>query len=167
MTTLNIFFDGSCEPQNPGGIVGYGWVAKIGSKVIEQGYGVAYKGGESATNNVGEYMGLIAAMIWAVAEVNDLEWIGWPRIDKIVFRGDSQLVVNQMNGKYRVRNRNLKPMGATSTLLHRALKRRVPEIEYQWVPRKQNKQADKLANKYIDDGLLDRSPLTERLELDG
>ena len=55
---ISIFFDGACEPVNPGGTASYGWVIKKDGKTILSGSGIVGSG-EGMTNNVGEYHGLI------------------------------------------------------------------------------------------------------------
>jgi ribonuclease HI len=83
------------------------------------------------TNNVAEYEGLLAAARWLNDEEID---------EKIQIRGDSELVIKQMKGEYRVNS-------ATS-------KRYVPqikellvgkEVSFQWVPREKNEEADRLS----------------------
>ena len=60
-----------------------------------------------ATNNVAEYNGLLAALRWAVAEQQ-------PRVH---IRADSELLVKQMRGEYKVKHPGLQPLYAQARLL--------------------------------------------------
>lgn len=89
-----------------------------------------------ATNNVAEYRGLLAALTWAVGHgVKSLE-----------IRSDSQLLVRQMAGMYRVKNAGLVPLFTEA----RALAARIPRVRYTHVRREQNTEADRLANEAMD-----------------
>jgi ribonuclease HI len=88
------------------------------------------------TNNVAEYRGLIAGLEAALA-------LGARRVE---VRMDSELLVRQAIGRYRVRSPGLIP-------LHRrvlALRSRFDEVVFRHVPREQNKLADALANQALD-----------------
>ncbi len=90
----------------------------------------------TATNNVAEYRGLLAALAWAVEHgVRTLE-----------VRSDSELLVRQMLGVYRVKNAGLKPLFNEA----RALSVRIPRVRFTHVRREQNAEADRLANEAMD-----------------
>ena len=127
---ITIHFDGLCYPKNPGGVAAYGYLAHRDGKLIHQGFRAVGEG-KGMTNNVAEYEGLMAAAQWIADEQID---------EQIVIKGDSELVIKQMNGQYRVNS-------ATS-------KKYVPEIKkllqgkdvsLVWVPREENEEADKLS----------------------
>ena len=100
-----------------------------------------------ATNNVAEYAGLIAALALA-------HRLG---IENLTIFSDSQLLVRQMLGQYRVKAAHLKPL-----FLHASkLRRQIPKVEIRHVGRDDNSLADGLANRAIDE----RSPLPEWMEL--
>ena len=88
------------------------------------------------TNNVAEYRGCIAALSrlksWGLA--------------RAIVRLDSELVVKQLNGQYKVRQPHLKPLVAEALGLRRAF----TEVRIEHVPRKQNAIADGLANAALD-----------------
>lgn len=90
-----------------------------------------------ATNNVAEYTALIIGLEEARRhDVQDLE-----------IRMDSKLVVEQMNGKWRIKHPNLKPLAIQAgALLASFSKRRISHI-----PRHENAIADALANRAIDE----------------
>jgi ribonuclease HI len=93
---LILYFDGLCEPQNPGGWVCYGWVLQDGDRVVASGRGVARGPGPDSTNNVAEYAALIAGLE-ALARL-DLGAQG------VEVRGDSQLVIHQVSGEWQCRS---------------------------------------------------------------
>lgn len=89
-----------------------------------------------ATNNVAEYQGLIEGL--RAARGCD------PAV--VTVRMDSKLVVEQMAGRWRVKHENLQPLAAQA----RQLAAELPAPEFVWVPREQNKHADRLANAAMD-----------------
>ncbi|ALU11416.1 ribonuclease H [Ignicoccus islandicus DSM 13165] len=129
-----MYFDGLCEPKNPGGVATYGFVAKSDGRVICKGKGVVGAGflGDDVTNNVAEYTALIRG----------LECLKEKGIKKVKIRGDSQLVIRQLKGEYRVRSERMKP-------LYRKAMELLKDFEYQleWVPRELNKEADQLSRE--------------------
>ena len=127
---ITIYFDGLCYPKNPGGVAAYGYLVYRDEELLWKGFGGVGQG-RGMTNNVAEYEGLKAAALWLVDEGIE---------DKIVIKGDSELVIKQMKGQYKVSS-------ATS-------KKYVPEIKkllegkdvsFAWVPREENEEADKLS----------------------
>ena len=88
------------------------------------------------TNNVAEYNACLLALELAAD-------FGVPRVK---VRMDSELVVKQMNGEYRVKNENLKPLAAKV----RELADGFESVTWEFVPREKNKAADKLANEALD-----------------
>lgn len=89
-----------------------------------------------ATNNVAEYRGAIAALRAALALCpTELE-----------LRMDSELIVRQVQGRYRVRNATLRPLYVEL----RALIDTLDEFQISHVPREQNQRADALANAALD-----------------
>jgi len=89
-----------------------------------------------ATNNVAEYSALIAGLRRA-AEVGAHE---------LEVRSDSELMVKQMRGDYRVKNRALQDLFLEASKLARQLDR----VEYTHVRREQNTLADRLVNDALD-----------------
>ncbi|MFC2015032.1 ribonuclease HI family protein [Chloroflexota bacterium] len=85
-----------------------------------------------ATNNQAEYRALIAALEKAIG-------LGINRAD---IRSDSELVVRQINGKYRVKNASLKPLYQQV----KQLQSQLTGFSIVHVPREQNKEADNLAS---------------------
>ena len=89
-----------------------------------------------STNNVAEYNGLLAALKWAVDH-------GY---EEVQIRADSELLVKQMRGEYRVKHPGLQPLAARARLLASQLRR----VTFQHVRREQNKEADRLSNLGMD-----------------
>jgi ribonuclease HI len=92
----------------------------------------------STTNNVAEYMALLAGLERA-RELGARE---------IEVRSDSELMVRQMSGKYKVRNEALQALHARAHELAAGFER----VRYVHVRREQNRDADRLANRAIDAG---------------
>ena len=107
--------------------------APDGGKIVE----IAKRIGRE-TNNIAEYYSLIAALDYAAAH----------SIRALRVRSDSELLVRQMQGRYRVKNADLKPLHERALKLARGLDYFV--IEH--VPREQNGAADALANLALDGG---------------
>jgi len=88
------------------------------------------------TNNVAEYAALLAALKYAIEA----------DASTVLVRSDSELLVRQIKGVYRVKHPGLIP-------LHEAAKRlmaRLPEVRVEHVRREQNRDADRLANQAMD-----------------
>ena len=104
----------------------------------EDGGELAARGGTigRATNNVAEYRGAIAA-VEAALELG---------ADELELRLDSELVVRQLEGRYRVKNRQLKPLFERL----QELIDRLDRFRAVHVPRERNRRADALANEALD-----------------
>ncbi len=113
------------------------------------GYGVRVEGPDGvvlddlhgalgiATNNIAEYNGLLAALHWAVARGER----------SVRIRADSELLVKQMRGEYRVKNEGLKPLFLQAC----ALIRQIGDVQFEHVRREFNKEADRLSNLGMDE----------------
>jgi len=129
-------FDGLCEPKNPGGVATYGFVIRDeNGKIICEGKGVIGAGfmGDDVTNNVAEYTALIKAL--ECLNKNNLN-------DKVVIMGDSQLVIKQLKGEYKVRSERIRPLFEKAKKLLEGL-----DYELVWVPRRLNEYADELSRE--------------------
>jgi ribonuclease H / adenosylcobalamin/alpha-ribazole phosphatase len=89
-----------------------------------------------ATNNVAEYRGLVAGMEKAAQ-------LGVRELDVV---SDSELLVKQMRGEYRVRNEALRDLWEQAN----ALERRFARVRYRAVRRAHNELADRLVNEALD-----------------
>jgi ribonuclease HI len=90
-----------------------------------------------ATNNVAEYNGLLAALTWALEH-------GHTRVH---VKADSQLLVEQMNGNYRVKNAGLQPLYADAV----RLASRIGTVTFEHIRRELNTEADRLSNVGMDE----------------
>ena len=89
-----------------------------------------------ATNNVAEYQALIAGLEMALDH----------GARRLIVYADSELVVRQLNGQYRVRNEDLAALHEQALRLLREL----PDAQVKHIPREQNAEADRLVNQAID-----------------
>ena len=133
---IEIYFDGLCQPINPGGIACYAFVVKSDGKTIYSDYGVATEPfSRDSTNNVAEYTGLAKALEWLI-ENNLIS-------DKVEINSDSQLIVNHLRGLYRVKAKRIIPLYQKVLVL----KSKFHDLQIHWVPREENKEADMLSNE--------------------
>ena len=117
---------------NPGPAA-YAYVLEAEDGTVLAAYGEAIG---VATNNVAEYSALVAGLEKAVEiGVNELEVIS-----------DSELMVKQMRGEYRVKNEALRDLSAHASRLAGKL----GSVSYRAVRREQNKLADQLVNEALD-----------------
>jgi ribonuclease HI len=123
-----LFFDG-CSKGNPGR-AGAGAVIydASGNEVFAESVFAGY----STTNNEAEYTGLILGLNAALK----------CGIVELQVRGDSQLVIRQMQGKYRVNSPKLVPLHQCAT----TLASKFAKIDYEHVYRDKNQRADALSN---------------------
>jgi len=129
---LTAFIDGSCY-GNPGK-AGFGIILKTEDGVVLRRLG-RYIG--EATNNIAEYAALIGC----------LELAGSYPVKKITVFSDSQLLVKQFSGEYRIKKQHLRE-------LHRRImewrRNHTVAIDVQHISREQNVEADRLARKAVD-----------------
>lgn len=100
---------------------------------------IATKGGAflgTVTNNVAEY----EALLWGLRAARALG------ANELLVKADSELVVKQMRGEYRVKNEGLKPLFCEAQALRRAF----DAVEFSHVRRAENAEADALANDAMD-----------------
>ncbi|PPS90286.1 bifunctional RNase H/acid phosphatase [Streptomyces sp. MH60] len=106
------------------------------------------------TNNVAEYRGLLAGLR-AARELDP---------DAAVHvRMDSKLVVEQMSGRWKIKHPDMKPLAAEAARVFPP-----GRVTYEWIPRANNKHADRLANEAMDAGARGEqwSPSTSTADLD-
>ena len=129
---MEIFCDGACEPVNPNGYATWGFVA-YGENGFEKHAAHGLIGhGSGMTNQVAEYTAVIEALKWAY---------------KAGYRGftiktDSQLVVNQVKGAWKVNAEHLRKFVDRAV---KGLQACESQGRIEWVPREQNMRADELS----------------------
>ena len=126
-----LFTDGGAR-GNPGPAA-YGFVleAEDGTVLDARGEAIGV-----ATNNVAEYSALVAGLSRAVAA----------GVSELDVRSDSELMVKQMRGEYRVKNRDLQSLFLDASRAARQIGR----VTYTHVRREHNELADRLVNEALD-----------------
>jgi ribonuclease HI len=140
---IEAYFDGACEPKNPGGHASWGAVVYLnGGEVWARSGYVGH--GPTMSNNVAEYSGLIALLehltgstLFAVITCQV----------PVTIRGDSKLVVMQMKGLWHVKRGLYTPYYRQAVLLARAFADGA--LKFEWVPREQNERADELSKDVL------------------
>lgn len=128
---LQLHFDGGSR-GNPG-------PAGIGVSISDESGKPIYEMGDflgTCTNNVAEYTALVRGVAAAIA-------LG---ATKLLVKADSELVVKQVNGIYKVKSPDLKPLHEEAL----RLMRKIPDVHVTHVYRKGNSRADALANYAMD-----------------
>ena len=124
---IEVYTDGLalCNP----GIGTYGLVIYRDGKRIREDCAIV---GTDVTNNYAEYEGLVQA----------LRFLDKYRKEKIIIRSDSKLLVNQMRGEWKVKK------GRYLEKYHEAVRlaEGFESLEFEWIPREKNEEADRLSN---------------------
>lgn len=134
MAKTIIYTDGGSR-NNPGqAAIGVSVVNEQGDELFAASQAIGI-----ATNNEAEYQGFITSLEWVQAhatEITELEW-----------RLDSQLVVQQLQGNWKIKEMRLQQLASQAQAVLRNLK--FP-YKITYVPRAQNKRADQLVNQALD-----------------
>ena len=129
-----IFFDGGCAPKNPGH-AGFAVVVRLDGKkhILSRYIGIH-------TNNFAEYTGLIVSVKYA-------KELGATSVE---IYSDSQLVVKQINGEWKIKSDDVRPLAIQAKDL---LMRHYPMAwELKWVPREKNVLADHYCTLALNHG---------------
>jgi ribonuclease HI len=127
---ITVYFDGLCYPKNPCGVAAYGYLIYRDGEIMHKGFGAVGEG-VGMTNNVAEYEGLKAAVQWL--KDNEIK-------EKIAIKGDSQLVIRQMNGEWKINSAtSRKYVPAIGSMLEGM------DVSFMWIPREENEEADGLS----------------------
>ena len=93
MNEYRAWFDGACEPVNPGGTASFGVVIKgVDGTVLLRDHGVVGIG-KAMSNNVAEYAGVL----------HILKHLSSRQPGRVTIHGDSNLVINQPSGRWRIK----------------------------------------------------------------
>jgi ribonuclease HI len=135
MSEYVLNFDGSIS-KNPGGFAACGYVLKKNGVIIDQ---EAYKIGEGPfSNNYAEFYG-------AYLGLQEARWLVEPK-DKIFVRGDSQLAINVLAGRWKSDSLKLYyPAYEKADNITKLLRKMGCYVDFSWVPRKMNQEADELS----------------------
>jgi ribonuclease HI len=131
-----LFFDGLCEPINPGGTPSYGWLLQtFDGTVLHEGMGIAPKE-QPQTNNTAEWIACLEGIRFAKTLP----------LARLEIHGDSQLVIHQLNRKWQCKKPHLaKFRDECLTLLVGT------DWVASWVPREENEHADKLSRQAYEE----------------
>jgi ribonuclease HI len=131
---LKAWIDGASR-GNPGEAAIGGYVlSDTGEKLFEFGHRIGV-----ATNNIAEYRALEYMLRWVEKSTQ-----GGDSISGLVVHSDSELLVRQMTGKYKIKSKNLKP-------LYEMVRKLIDElpfpVKFVHILRLDNREADRLANR--------------------
>jgi ribonuclease HI len=139
MSVLQLYSDGGSR-SNPGpsglGIAGY-HVGVDGNRecIFEKGVFI-----ENCSNNFAEYLALIQALNYAAeADYQNIECYS-----------DSKLIVEQVNGRWRVKSNDLKELATSAITRIQRMRKEGKQVTVIWIPREKNVHADSLANLAMD-----------------
>lgn len=143
MTTDGWLFTVYCD----GGARGNPGEAALGLVVYDESRKLLVAKGKPigvATNNVAEYKAVIEGLTWLLGKIKT-------EGARVRFFLDSQLVVNQLNGVFKVKEARLRELVVQAKILEGELREREGvEVHYRFVPRHKNFLADKLVNLALD-----------------
>src|SRR5215831_16782417 len=138
---IEAWFDGACEPVNPGGTASYGVIIMQNGETLHECAAVyAPPDGGQTSNNVAEYAAFIAALEYLLDNALTSE--------RVVIRGDSNLVVQQMLGNWAIRKGAYVPLARHAQQL---LRKCPVQPELRWIPREENEEADRLSKAALAD----------------
>jgi ribonuclease HI len=130
---LTIFTDGASR-GNPGpASYGFAITSEDGKVLYEEGKYIGI-----ATNNVAEYSAVLTALQHVTENITS--------VSAVNFFADSRLVVEQLSGRFKIKNENLRKL----IIEIKALEQKIGRVTYTHVYREKNKIADKLANMALD-----------------
>jgi ribonuclease HI len=131
-THWKLFIDGASR-NNPGPSGAGVYISNEGVPIVQEGYFLGVK-----TNNQAEYYALLLGIFI-------IQKLICPQ-DTVLIISDSLLLVRQLEGRYKVKHPHLKPMHAVAKKALQTM-----HVDVMHVLREQNKKADQLANRGIDD----------------
>lgn len=104
------------------------------------------------TNNQAEYEALLTALRELVRRQETQTLAAVP--PEIVIRTDSELLFSQMTGRYRIKDSQLAALAWEA----KKLMSRLPKVRFERIPRNENREADKVANRVLDRALKSQAP---------
>ena len=138
MSEFICFFDGACAPTNPGGAMGMGALIYNDKEEIVYQDSRFREARKENTNNVAEYGALWYVLDWFIKNDNHAA--------KIIIYGDSQLVINQMSGAWRIKEGAYTKAAWTC----KAMRDRFLNVKFKWIPREDNEMCDALSKAALD-----------------
>jgi ribonuclease HI len=137
MNDYLVWFDGACGPVNPGGTATFGVVVRDGNgTVLLKEHGLVGEG-STMSNNVAEYAGVLHLLKYLA-----------PRLPgKVTIHGDSNLVINQLSGKWRIKKGLYLSIAAETKELLAHLLGLGWQVNFRWIPRERNEECDTLSKE--------------------
>ena len=146
VVTMRCHFDGACEPMNPGGNMGIGAFAAIEENELFT-YSEFILAAKRNSNNVAEYKGFIAVAKFLIEYIKT----NIHSVERIDIRGDSNLVIQQLNGNWRIKQGYYTDYAKYAKLLFLEItalcNAKKIQLSLKWVPRTMNGRADELSKK--------------------
>lgn len=131
-------FDGSAWP-NPGGTAAYGYILFRGKQMINSGHGLIGSG-PKVSNNMAEHFAAAKGL------ESFLKYCPNVKTANLNILGDSQLVINHLNGKWKLRPDKLYyEEGLKSTTLLNKIRKMGVKVTCNWIPREHNQDCDDLS----------------------
>ena len=138
MKKIVIYTDGGSR-GNPGkAAIGVVFCNEIGQEIKKFGEYL----GDGLTNNEAEYQ----AVIFGLKKFKSVFGKAVAKVSEVEVRSDSELLVNQMNGKYKLENEKIQKFFVEIWNLKIDFK----EVKFKAIPREKNKEADTLVNQILD-----------------
>lgn len=136
---IEIYSDGGSR-GNPGPGASAFVVYKNGVVIYKHGYYL-----QRTTNNIAECFAVLMAFAWIHKNINEL------KLTDVVFKIDSELVVNQLKGSFKIKNIKLKNIYIKIDYY----KSKLTDLKFVFhhIPRENNRVADALVNKTVDENL--------------
>ena len=120
--------------MNPDGILAWAYIAKLKGEIVHQDVKI-HGWGKGMTNNIGEYLAVVGAMLW-------LSELPKERQMPAIINSDSQLIVNQCSETW---NCNDKTLQKYNRMILAAKAKYRCNISFHWIPREKNKEVDALS----------------------
>lgn len=139
--TYTLYFDGACWP-NPGPNAQYGYTLHKGGELLASVSSIVTEVGEKS-NNTAEYAGLCAGL-------EDFLNRGVKECVYLQVFGDSQLVINQMNKNWKIREGLYYKKALQAVQLRNKLNKSY-KLSFDWIPRERNEEADRLSKVNLEE----------------
>jgi len=131
---IEAWFDGACEPVNPGGHAACGALVKVDGRTLLQ-KGIYIGHGPGLSNNVAEYAGCLQVLKY----ISQLP-------GNAVIRGDSKLVIMQLSRKRKSHGGLYRPLYFQALQLADKMRHR---LTFEWIPREENAECDRLSKRVL------------------
>jgi ribonuclease HI len=142
--TWTLYFDGACWP-NPGLSGSFGYHLHHNGELIASVSGIVQELGEKS-NNCAEYAGLCAGLKDYLDRKPSI-------ITHLNVYGDSQLVIKQMSGRWKIKDNNVlyTPYARRAQEVCKQIRKLGTKIIFTWIPREHNEEADRLSKLHMEE----------------